>query len=101
MKQTTNTIKEEKGVQTLLKNGTPAVCPFRTPIVLPGQLQGQVQIMPHACNSQCPHFDLREIDGMITTPAHELELTCGNGVIFPIDKDQPTEKPDQAKKIIM
>jgi len=98
-----NTINEKDGVFTLMKNGKAAVCPYRQPIVLPGQLQGQVQIMPHPCNSQCPHFDLRKKYFGKPAPVYEyeLELTCGNGIIFPIDEDQPTDKPKQAKRIIM
>ena len=97
-----NTINEKDGVFTLMRNGKAAVCPYRQPIVLPGQLQGQVQIMPHPCNSQCPHFDFREMyHGISTTRSYELELSCGNGVIFNIDNDQPTDKPKQAKKIIL
>jgi len=88
-----NTINEKDGVFTLMRNDKAAVCPYRAPIVLPGQLQGQVQIMPHPCNSQCPHFDLRKIDG-----GEYLYLSCGDTTDFNIDSDQPT---DQAKKIIM
>ena len=98
-----NTINEKDGVFTLMRNGKAAVCPYRQPIVLPGQLQGQVQIMPHPCNSQCPHFDFREMyHGISTTSSYELELSCGNGIIFPIDKDKPTDQPTEPpKKIIM
>jgi len=96
-----NTINEKDGVFTLMRNGKAAVCPYRQPIVLPGQLQGQVQIMPHPCNSQCPHF------GKETSYQYDyiLKLTCGKGVSIFAEKhdktDQPTEKPDQAKKIIL
>jgi len=102
MNNITTTNEEKDGVITLIRNGKAAICPFRTPIVLPSQLQGQLQIMPHSCNSQCPHFNLREIEGMTTTPSYELELTCGNGAFFQIYKDQPSDQPTEpAKKIIL
>ena len=71
------TVKEEKGIFTLYRNDQPAICPFRDPIILPGQLQGQVQIIPHTCNSQCPHFNVREASSLM----HEyktitVEKTC-------------------------
>jgi hypothetical protein len=87
-----NTINEKDGVYTLMRNGQAAVCPYRQPIVLPGQLQGQVQIIPHPCNSQCPHFDLREIDG-----SECLYLHCADTTNFNIESDKPT---NQAKIIL-
>jgi len=95
-----NTINEKDGVFTLMRNGKAAVCPYRQPIVLPGQLQGQVQIMPHPCNSQCPHWQNR-LEGI---NEFEVKLTCGQGVTIFADRhktQKPTDKPKQAKRIIM
>jgi hypothetical protein len=72
------TIKEDKGIFTLYRNDAPAVCPYRGPIVLPGQLQGQVQIIPHTCNSQCPHFVIRESISLTSAEKKiTVEQKCG------------------------
>ena len=96
-----NTIQEKDGVFTLMRNDKAAVCPYRQPIVLPGQLQGQVQIMPHPCNSQCPHFTMSRC---INKGEFDIKLSCGKGVSFTArtpreTTDQPTD--NQAKRIIM
>ena len=37
-------------------NNQPLLCPDQQSIVLPGQLQGQLQIMREPCSSNCPFF---------------------------------------------
>jgi hypothetical protein len=51
-------VKNVGGVLTLHQDKTPAHCPFRNPIILPGQFQGAPpQINVPACNEQCLFFD--------------------------------------------
>lgn len=83
------TIEEKDGVYTLIRNDKAAICPFRTPIVLPSQLQGQLQVMPHSCNSQCPHFNFSS-DGMIN-------FSCGNGKQL----DPAETESEESNKIII
>lgn len=99
-----NTISEKDGVFTLIRNGKAAVCPYRAPIVLPGQLQGQVQIMPHPCNSQCPHWSFfNEYYHNESLAQCEIKLSCGKGVLIFADVENKPDKPtdNQAKKIIL
>jgi hypothetical protein len=50
-------VKNVGGVLTLHQDGAPAHCPFRNPIILPGQFQGAPpQINVPACNDQCIFF---------------------------------------------
>lgn len=54
----TNSLKRTTdGQYMLLRNGAPAVCPFRAPIPVPGQL-GQLHLMQSNCSSSCPLMEL-------------------------------------------
>ena len=40
------------------KKETVAVCPYSAPIAVPGQLQGQIQLLPRLCGNNCALFEL-------------------------------------------
>jgi hypothetical protein len=35
-----------------------AVCPYSAPIAVPGQLQGQIQLLPRLCGNNCALFEV-------------------------------------------
>jgi hypothetical protein len=54
-------IKEINGENVLIKiidkKEVIAVCPYSAPIAVPGQLQGQIQLIPRVCGSNCALFE--------------------------------------------
>lgn len=61
----------------------PLLCPDQQSIVLPGQLQGQLQILRNPCASNCPFF-INQIN--------TIELICRNRtVIIPLETEPQTE----------
>ena len=60
-------IKDQNGDWLQTRDSKPIICPFRTPIPVPGQLAGQISLVSINCNSQCPFFHLvRNTDNEIT-----------------------------------
>jgi hypothetical protein len=57
-------LKEVNGENVLIKindkKETIAVCPYSSPIAVPGQLQGQIQLIPRVCGNNCPLFEIIE-----------------------------------------
>lgn len=45
-------------IKTLDKKETVAVCPYSSPTAIPGQLQGQIQLIPRVCGNNCALFEL-------------------------------------------
>lgn len=65
------------GCETLIINDKPAVCPFRTPFLVPsGSIQGSYSIVEAQCNSLCPHFRLGKFSGDLNKG--EVIISCGS-----------------------
>jgi len=81
-----NEIKNKDGINFLIRNGQPAICPFRTPFIVPGQIQGSVNVIQPQCCDSCPHFNFQE-------NKQELFLSCVSNdtiiVIKPESKISP------------
>lgn len=61
----------------------PLLCPDQQSIVLPGQLQGQLQILRNPCASNCPFF-INEVN--------KIELICRTRtIIIPLEQEFETE----------
>jgi len=79
-------VKNVGGVLTLHQDGAPAHCPFRNPIILPGQFQGAPpQINVPACNNQCLFFDYIKNP---YTNATELFLNCTDTLLTITNDEQ-------------
>jgi hypothetical protein len=48
----------ETGVIALKRGDLVLKCPYRAPMIVPGQISGTVGIAESACNSSCPHFQI-------------------------------------------
>ena len=66
-------IKEVNGeivlIKTIDKKETIAICPFSQPLAVPGQLAGQIQLIPRACGNNCALFEVY---------GNEVLLKCKN-----------------------
>lgn len=55
-------VKEVNNELVLIKTNdakeTIAVCPYSAPIAVPGQLQGQIQLIPRVCGNNCALFEV-------------------------------------------
>lgn len=49
-------LRQHKDHYFLEKNDASCSCPFRNPIMVPGQLQGQIEYQDIPCSSLCPLF---------------------------------------------
>jgi hypothetical protein len=62
--QTKFKVKEVNGETVLIKiienKETIAVCPYSAPLAVPGQLQGQIQLIPRVCGFNCALFEIIE-----------------------------------------
>lgn len=70
-------LKQHKDHYFLEKNDVSCTCPFRNPIMIPGQLQGQIQYQDIPCSSLCPLFIITKDPDSTTS----IELTCSNAII--------------------
>jgi hypothetical protein len=44
--------------KSLFRNDVIQFCPFQPALILPGQIQGQLQIQRTPCGTHCPHFNI-------------------------------------------
>lgn len=42
--------------QSLFRGNVIQFCPFQPALILPGQIQGQIQVQRTPCGTHCPHF---------------------------------------------
>lgn len=66
-----NLIYDEKTQVGILKD---KICPFRNPLILPGQFAGQVTIENIPCTTSCALFETNTITNVLT----ECTLNCGS-----------------------
>lgn len=67
----------EKAMLLQTENGYKK-CPFQPPIMLPGQLANQIQLVYSPCGSWCPHFEMTEYDASTGKKNQVfITLTCG------------------------
>lgn len=67
----------------LVVRGTPAICPFRSPVMMPKQRTGimsgsanqEIEYVPLPCTTNCPLMSLSISPGTI-----QVALTCGNSL---------------------
>ena len=50
-------IKKNGDAETLTRNNVVQFCPFQPAIILPGQIQGQLQLQRTPCGNWCPLFE--------------------------------------------
>lgn len=74
MEQNVKIKEDAKGVIFLESAGVKLICPFRNPFMMPGRMQGNVEIHEKTCNSICPHFRFNTDDVMMIK---YVNLTCG------------------------
>lgn len=63
------------------KNGNPAACPMQPPILVPGQLTGQIELRNKPCTSDCLFFVIKY--HFFDTVHH-----CCTGAVIKYDKYQ-------------
>lgn len=64
------------------KDGRQSYCPFVAPFIVPGKIQGGVDVQRMSCNTSCPLCNLvenAEADGSKTVA---LTIACGAGDCF-------------------
>jgi hypothetical protein len=61
----------------------PLLCPDQQSIVLPGQLQGQLQILRNPCASNCPFFFIKN---------NSIDLECRTKTILINIEPEPQEE---------
>lgn len=44
-------------IKTIENKETVTVCPYSAPLAVPGQLQGQIQLIPRLCGNNCALFE--------------------------------------------
>lgn len=79
-------IKEVNGETVLLKTvdkkETIAVCPYSAPIAVPGQLQGQIQLIPRVCGNNCALFEVVGNTVMLNCNKINIQLTTETNFIL-------------------
>jgi hypothetical protein len=71
-------IKKTKEDLLLLKNNQPAMCPHQNKILVPGRIQGSMDLQEFSCNSRCALF---EYDKTI----RNLKLHCSSLNVNDVD----------------
>lgn len=67
-------ITEHQGQTILIKDGNPAQCPFRVPVVLPHpQIQNQAIVVNPICGNACPFFEI-----ITNNDGHNVKFYCVN-----------------------
>ena len=56
-------------IEILHRDGKPLFCPFKSSILIPGRISGEMQLHREPCGSWCPHFEKLP---------HLVNLTCGH-----------------------
>jgi hypothetical protein len=78
---------DKDGVTSWLRGGVQQICPFRQPMLIPGNThplamggQPSVSLMYHTCDNRCPHLYLSE---------NSVIVTCGDTNIQKRIQDTP------------
>lgn len=77
-------VKEVNGetvlIKTVDKKETIAVCPYSAPIAVPGQLQGQIQLIPRVCGNNCALFEV--VGNSVLLQCCKLNIQLNNETNF-------------------
>ncbi len=84
-------VNEQKCFQ-VSKNDQPAICSYRTPVMMKGLTEGSVNQMDFACNTRCVHCELRQSPTQGDSKQIEVLLTCGSEKILKIENPEELEK---------
>jgi len=57
------------------------ICPFSPPMMIPGRLAGEVQIITKPCSNTCPHMSIDKND--------HIQITCSGSPIIYKNLDSP------------
>lgn len=105
MKAKTYTIKEQNGVQVLMADGAVQMCPFQQATPVQDKFRG-IQLVPAACTSQCPHFNLKKFSWVKEGEEQNewlLDLTCGSTPVIDrmVTDHQDEPKPESKSGLIL
>lgn len=64
------------------KKETVAVCPYSAPIAVPGQLQGQIQLLPRVCGNNCALFEVVGNTVLLNCCKLNIQLTTETNFIL-------------------
>lgn len=77
-------IKEVNGetvlIKTVDKKEIISVCPYSAPIAVPGQLQGQIQLIPRVCGNNCALFEI--VNNTVLLNCCKLNIQLNNETNF-------------------
>jgi hypothetical protein len=84
--ETTFKIKDVNGENVLIKTTDKkeniAVCPYSAPIAVPGQLQGQIQLIPRVCGNNCALFEVVGNTVILNCNKINIQLTTETSLIL-------------------
>lgn len=69
-------------IKTEDKKEVIAVCPYSAPIAVPGQLQGQIQLLPRLCGNNCALFEVVGNTVMLNCNKINIQLTTETSLIL-------------------
>lgn len=73
----TTKLRQHKDHYFLEKNDASCSCPFRNPIMVPGQIQGQINYQDIPCSSLCPLFLINKEDDSNLS----VQLECSKTIL--------------------
>lgn len=78
--------KEVNGETVLIKQTDNkeiiAVCPYSQPLAVPGQLQGQIQLIPRVCGNNCALFEVVGNTVLLNCNKINIQLTSETSFIL-------------------
>lgn len=84
--QTKFKVKEVNGETVLIKTTDNkeiiSVCPYSQPLAIPGQLQGQIQLIPRVCGNNCALFEVVGNTVMLNCNKINIQLTTETSFIL-------------------
>lgn len=69
-------------IKTIDTKETIAICPFSQPLALPGQLQGQIQLIPRACGNNCALFEIYGNEVLLKCKNLNISLTSETSLLL-------------------
>ena len=69
-------------IKTEDKKEVIAVCPYSAPIAVPGQVQGQIQLLPRLCGNNCALFEVVGNTVMLNCNKINIQLTTETSLIL-------------------
>lgn len=76
--------KEVNGETVLIKltdnKEVIAVCPYSQPLAVPGQLQGQIQLIPRVCGNNCALFEV--VGNTVLLNCNKINIQLTNETSF-------------------